>query len=146
MAGFIRATPNWKNLHRLSERLASPCKIGAQLGAALKPLNTIMLWWTRGFRGCAQLGTMMPRDAGRYVWSVLFFQSDCDMSYGFYHFIFRLKILRTKRIKMTNKPRWKASCVIQLKVFCSSYKKLSKKLYVFSVVFFFSCKLSQPHK
>jgi len=35
--------PDWKNLHRLSERLVPLGKIGAQLRARLKPLDTIVL-------------------------------------------------------------------------------------------------------
>ena len=35
--------PDWKCLHFLSERLASLGKMGHQLKALLKPLNTIVL-------------------------------------------------------------------------------------------------------
>ena len=35
--------PDWKNLHRLSERLSSLGIIGAKLRALLKPLKTIVL-------------------------------------------------------------------------------------------------------
>ena len=37
--------------------------IGAQLNAPLKPLNTIVLWWSEGFQLGPQLCPKMPRDA-----------------------------------------------------------------------------------
>ena len=39
--------PDWKNLHRLSERLASLSIMGVQLSASIKPLNTMVLWCSR---------------------------------------------------------------------------------------------------
>ena len=46
--------------HPPSERLASLDKMGAQLRSPLKPLNTIMLWYTGGFMGGHQFSPMMP--------------------------------------------------------------------------------------
>ena len=42
--------PNWKNLHRLSERLASLHRMEDHLKAQLKPLNTIVFWFSRVFK------------------------------------------------------------------------------------------------
>ena len=36
--------------------------MGDQLRASLKPLSTIVLWWSEGFLDGAQLGAMMPID------------------------------------------------------------------------------------
>ena len=47
----IHQCPGWKKLPPLSERLTSSCLIGAQLRSPLKPLDNIVLWYSRGFRG-----------------------------------------------------------------------------------------------
>ena len=43
-------------IHTLSERLAFLGIMEAQLTASLKPINTIVLWWSKGFQGGPQLG------------------------------------------------------------------------------------------
>ena len=60
-------------LHPISER-----HYGATIKGHLKPLNTIVLWWFKGFQGILQLDT---HDAERRqslgqlcVWSLLFLQ------------------------------------------------------------------------
>ena len=47
---FFCSNPHKKNLHWLSERLASLSIMVAQSRVSLKPLNTIVLWCTGGFR------------------------------------------------------------------------------------------------
>ena len=48
-----------KIIHPLSERLASLGKIGAQFRASLKPLNIIVLQWSKEFNWAL----LIPRDA-----------------------------------------------------------------------------------
>ena len=71
--------PDWEKLHPDSERLASLGIMVAQLMASLKPLNTIVLWWSKTFQRDPKVG---PRDTERcqslgnlWVWSLLFFYS-----------------------------------------------------------------------
>ena len=40
-----------KNVYQLSERLTPPDIMGTQLRATIKPLGTIVMWRSRGFRG-----------------------------------------------------------------------------------------------
>ena len=54
--------PYWKNLHWLSERLASLGIMGSQLRASLKRFNAIELWCTGGFRVALNF---FPHDAER---------------------------------------------------------------------------------
>lgn len=81
--------PTWlysatlENSYRLSERLGTLGIMGVQLRGLLKPLNMIVLRWSRGFqggRGC--LGLL-------YVWLLLLFNFGCS---------------RTTRDKVTTNP------------------------------------------
>ena len=58
-----KTTPDWKNSHRLSERLASLDIRGTRLRATLKTLDMIVLWWSEEFQGALNCSPMMPRDA-----------------------------------------------------------------------------------
>ena len=59
---WFPALPGWKKSQSLSERLASLCIMGMQLWDPLKPLNTIVLWWSERFEGSLKWSPMMPRD------------------------------------------------------------------------------------
>ena len=54
--------PDWKKLYCLSERLASLGIMGAQLWFLLKPLATIVLWCTGGFKGAIIWDPIVPRN------------------------------------------------------------------------------------
>ena len=63
--------PDRKELHRLFERLAT---LGIT-GAPLKPLNTIFLWCSRGFRRALQLVTHDVETPVPLLWSLYFLHS-----------------------------------------------------------------------
>ena len=58
-----QSSANWKNLHSLSERLATLGIMGPQFRDLLQPLKTIVPWCTEGFRGAFNCASMMPRDS-----------------------------------------------------------------------------------
>ena len=61
-----------KNLHPLTPSLGM---MGAQLKAPLKPLKTIVLWYTEGFMGGSLIAPPSRQYLGQlYVWSVFSFQ------------------------------------------------------------------------
>ena len=56
-----------KKVPRLCERLISLGIMGAQLRASLKPFNTMVLCYSRGFRGTLPLDPIIPRDVSLYA-------------------------------------------------------------------------------
>ena len=54
---------NAKILISVVPRLASLCIMGDQLRAPLKPLPTLVLWWSEGIQGVLNWSPTMPRDA-----------------------------------------------------------------------------------